>query len=462
MTTEMVLARGLEFTDDQRAMIRGTFARGASDDEFAVLMEIARARRLNPLFKQIHFVKRWTPNGDVWAVQVAIDGLRAIAERSGLYAGQDEPEFIENPDGTLKCAKVKVYRRDWPRPAVGVAFWNECVQTTRDKQTNKDRANAMWSKMPHVMLAKVAEAFALRKAFPEDMAGLYTHDEMGHPADVIESTAEALQPAPAPRELPAPRGVAPVETPRGSLVPAIADLGVEADRPKDRPAPREPGDESEPVGVASIVLTPASFAARVETITLPQEAVSVWMTFRAQLAEWAAPDREMAWKALCARVEAVGKMTNAKVWLKRAIAEEDAKRVTRSDNGPTDDPPAGGGAPGGAPSNGNAQGTSAPAATGAGSRAQLAAVPEWMGSDAGMRAHLSAKTVPTAIDNSVRVHGRHSAAYRELAAQRLQAVSPADHDDTRPTIDTCRALVSRWSSEGPRPTRATSAKRAVA
>jgi hypothetical protein len=85
---------------------------------------------------------------------------------------------VENADGTLKLCKVRAWRRDWPRPAVGVAYWAEYVQTTRDKQTGKTRPTAMWSRMPHVMLAKVAEAIALRKAFPEDMAGLYTNDEM--------------------------------------------------------------------------------------------------------------------------------------------------------------------------------------------------------------------------------------------------------------------------------------------
>lgn len=46
----------------------------------------------------------------MWAAQVSIDGLRAIAERTGLYAGQDEPEFVENPDGTIKLCRV--WRRD--------------------------------------------------------------------------------------------------------------------------------------------------------------------------------------------------------------------------------------------------------------------------------------------------------------------------------------------------------------
>ena len=202
-----------EFTDEQRQIIRDSYANGASDEEFAVLMEIARARRLNPLLRQIHFVHRW--DGEkarhVWSAQVSIDGLRAIAERTGRYAGQDEPEFVENPDGTLKLCKVRVWRSDWPRPAVGMAYWNEYVQSIRDRQTGKQRPVALWGRMPRTMLAKCAEALALRRAFPEDVGGLYTPDEMGqaqneapHLAAVPPPKAQVVhaRPVSAPRALP--------------------------------------------------------------------------------------------------------------------------------------------------------------------------------------------------------------------------------------------------------------------
>ena len=92
----LATSTALEFTAEQRQMIRDTFASGASDAEFAVLLEVARARRLNPIIRQIHFVKRYDSQKkrEVWSTQVSIDGLRAIAERTGKYDGQDEPEYI--------------------------------------------------------------------------------------------------------------------------------------------------------------------------------------------------------------------------------------------------------------------------------------------------------------------------------------------------------------------------------
>lgn len=174
---EIVVRSGgaLEFTDDERQMIRDTFANGASDSEFKVLLAVAQARRLNPMLRQIYFVKRWDSQKrrEVWSTQISIDGLRAVAERTGRYDGQDEPEYIESA-GALVCCKVRVWRKDWPRPAVGVAYLSEYVQTTRDGEPT-----AFWKRMPHVMLAKCAEALGIRKAFPEDTAGLYVPEEMG-------------------------------------------------------------------------------------------------------------------------------------------------------------------------------------------------------------------------------------------------------------------------------------------
>lgn len=165
----------LQFSDEQRQIIRDTLANGASEQEFAPLMEMAKARGLNPLTQQIWFVKRWdsAKSREVWACQVSIDGLRAQAERTGLYAGQDEPEFEYEKDGRLKLAKVKVYRKDWERPAVGVARWSEFAALKKDGTPTH-----MWANKSHIMLAKVAEAQALRKAFPQDTSGLYTAEEM--------------------------------------------------------------------------------------------------------------------------------------------------------------------------------------------------------------------------------------------------------------------------------------------
>jgi hypothetical protein len=76
----------------------------------------------------------------------------------------------------------------------------------------------------------------------------------------------------------------------------------------------------------------AAFQIDAEQIELPGEAVSVWIKHRAELAELPPADREAAWKALCKKTEQVGKMKSAKVWLKRAIAEDDARKSNTENN----------------------------------------------------------------------------------------------------------------------------------
>lgn len=189
----------LEFTAEQRKMILNSFLNGASEPEAEVLLELARVRRLNPITRQIHFVQRWDgmKKAMVWAAQVGIDGFRTIAERTGLYDGQDEPEFGYDDKKQLKTCKVKVYRRDWSRPSVGLAHFSEYAQRTKEGNLTK-----MWAEKPHVMLAKCAEALAFRKAFPEDTSGLYAPEEMG--------------------EVPAERDVTP---PANSDQPALVETG---------------------------------------------------------------------------------------------------------------------------------------------------------------------------------------------------------------------------------------------
>lgn len=174
----------LDFSKEQQALLRDSFANGASESEFRVLLEVAKARRLNPFTRQIHFVKRWDgeKRREVWSCQVGIDGFRAIAQRTGLYDGQDEPVFEYGGDKLpIKCT-VSVYRKDWRRPSVGVAYFSEYAQTKREGGLTR-----MWAEKPHIMISKCAEALALRKAFPEDLSGLYAPEEMGmEPAPVEE------------------------------------------------------------------------------------------------------------------------------------------------------------------------------------------------------------------------------------------------------------------------------------
>lgn len=159
----------LNFDRDTVELIKKTVAVGANDNELKLFLYQSQRTGLDPLARQIYFVKR----GTKITIQTSIDGFRVVAERSGNYAGQDEPKFEEGTPFPKKCT-VTVYKFDkegtrYPA-AYGVAYWEEYVPPAGQ--------DFMWKKMPHTMLSKVAEALALRKAFPQDLSGLYTDEEM--------------------------------------------------------------------------------------------------------------------------------------------------------------------------------------------------------------------------------------------------------------------------------------------
>jgi len=117
-------------------------------------------------------------------IQVSIDGYRAVAADTNGYAGSDDAVFVER-DGKPIQATVTVYRivQGVRCPFTASARFDEYVQTNN----KTGQVLGQWASKPFVMLAKCAEALALRKAFPSELGGTYTNDEMSQAnGDVAE------------------------------------------------------------------------------------------------------------------------------------------------------------------------------------------------------------------------------------------------------------------------------------
>ena len=157
------------FNDDQVKLIKSTIAKGATDDELQLFLYQAQKTGLDPLARQIHFVKR----AGQMTIQTAIDGFRAIAARTGQHAGTSDGIFERQPKADRPSKATVIVKK------IVQGIVSEFSATARwDEYYPGDKQGFMWKKMPYTMLEKCAEAKALRKAFPEDLSGMYTNDEM--------------------------------------------------------------------------------------------------------------------------------------------------------------------------------------------------------------------------------------------------------------------------------------------
>ena len=191
------------FDSNKIELIKRQIAKGASDDELKMFLYQCQRTGLDPFSRQIYAIRRKEKDkaSGEWvtkmSTQVSIDGFRLIAERTGKYAGQLGPVWC-GTDGAwvdvwLKpeppsAARVGVMRNDFKEPVYGVALYTEYVQSYEGKPMG------LWAKMPALMLAKCAESLALRKAFPQEMSGIYTSEEMSHSgANVVEGEIVELE-----------------------------------------------------------------------------------------------------------------------------------------------------------------------------------------------------------------------------------------------------------------------------
>lgn len=250
-------------TGEQVALLKRTIAKDCTDDELQLFIAVARRLGLDPFAKQIYAIKRPGRDGEPGTVtyQTSIDGFRLQAVRSGKVRGILGPWWC-GEDGVWKdvwlsstehplAAKVEVVHADYPQPVTAVARWDAYVQTTRNGTPNN-----FWSRMGDLMLGKCAESLALRRAFPAELSGIYTDDEM---PDAVMSQApyeergdalpgvrtERLAP---PADAPAPAAAtttaaAPAGPRREPTPPQPRPAAATAPRPA-RPAAPAPGPQA--------------------------------------------------------------------------------------------------------------------------------------------------------------------------------------------------------------------------
>jgi phage recombination protein Bet len=155
-----------QYDQQQIQLVRDMCAKDCTDNEFLLLMQLARTYQLDPFAKQIWAVKY--PNSPA-AIFCGRDGFLAIAHRSGQFDGMESGTRTDE-QGEL-VGWCKVYRKDASRPFVVEVPSSEYIQRNKQGEVTK-----FWREKPKTMIQKVAESHALRRAF--NISGLYSPEEI--------------------------------------------------------------------------------------------------------------------------------------------------------------------------------------------------------------------------------------------------------------------------------------------
>lgn len=176
------------YVDLVKTQVLGVTKEGVDrpDEDLMFFLYTAKRTGLDPLVNQVYAVYRWDNRlgREKMTIQTGIDGMRLVAQRSGEYAGQDDAKYLPEDESTQYPVKasVTVYKmlNGQRVPFTATARWSEYVQVGKD-----GRPSNLWAKMPYLMLAKCAEALALRKAFPNELSGIYSDVEMHQATNIL-------------------------------------------------------------------------------------------------------------------------------------------------------------------------------------------------------------------------------------------------------------------------------------
>lgn len=307
---------------------------------------------LNPLVGQIYAV--WEKG--VMRAVTTIDGLRALSVRTGADDGQDDPEWCD-AEGNWRdfwgggehptAARVRVYRKDTRRPLTGTANWSDFAPS------GVEGTGAMWDEtggMPAHMLSIRAEAIARRKAFPAELSGLYTAEELGispgaigggdqeggAPATDIPPTppgsaaAAATAPATGAEAAPASAAEAPTPAAEEDAAPSVI-VDAPSGQPSGPPArPQAKRDLAETIASSEYArlrseLTEALFAQMPDRLTDEQSERMGWLLADAEGAGVTAVELERLCKVVLTEAPSDAPARE------RAIAEWIAERRRQAD-----------------------------------------------------------------------------------------------------------------------------------
>lgn len=179
-SSELALHKDDAFKSEVKNLLCPT----ANNEELIIFAKTCQRLDLDPFSRQIYLIGRWDQaiGKKKHSPMLSIDGARVVAERSGKYQGQEDLLWCgkdgvwtdiwipKNEKDFPFAAKAGVLRQGSPKAITAIAKWSSYYPG--------DKMGFMWRKFPDLMIGKCAEMLALRKAFPNNLSGIYSIDEM--------------------------------------------------------------------------------------------------------------------------------------------------------------------------------------------------------------------------------------------------------------------------------------------
>jgi phage recombination protein Bet len=188
-STALAIRPGQEmWNDKQKAALAVLGIKDATNADLAVFMHYCQKTGLDPFSRQIYMIMRRVKDGDQWVakqtIQVGIDGFRVIRDRVAARTGSTV-EYEDTIWYDSLGQETGVWLHDEPPAACKVTVIRDgrrfpgVVRTAAYAATNKQGDMiSQWRTQPDHMIEKCAEAFALRRAFPHDLGGIYVEEEI--------------------------------------------------------------------------------------------------------------------------------------------------------------------------------------------------------------------------------------------------------------------------------------------
>jgi len=207
MNQELIETKSFDWSNAAAvAELKGSIVPASvTDAEFKIFVGVGLSTGLNPWKREIWLIKPepyWSEKyhrevQPPTQIMIGINGYWQIANKHPDFDGAESGLVNEAGELVKACQKpigawCRIYRKSRKYPSEAVVYLSEYMQAKKGSR---------WEKAPNQMILKVAESVALRKAFPTELNGTYTDDEMPGeyaPREPVNVTPQAEEPKPPP------------------------------------------------------------------------------------------------------------------------------------------------------------------------------------------------------------------------------------------------------------------------